>query len=204
MVSSYNLTHARISWVTVTYVPVMCQVSHASCLPSVTNTLVPYISVLMYTLPRDHGVSPTHSCRIMWLICIVPRVHGASQTHSCCIKCIRFKQFQSIPISCNWLRPIHMTHLILRHHQIQMESPRWHFCKHPHYLIRLISFELFVTITLPPLSCQWIEIIPYIKRFFEWIETLSLGGKLQIQNLLHIWTQNVQCLIIVMPFRSQL
>jgi hypothetical protein len=41
------------------------------------------------------------------------------------------------------------------------------FCKHPHYLIRLISFELFVTITLPPLSRQGIEIIPYIKRFLE-------------------------------------
>jgi hypothetical protein len=33
------------------------------------------------------------------------------------------------------------------------------FCKHPHYLIRLISFELFVTITL---SRQGIEIILYI------------------------------------------
>jgi hypothetical protein len=162
-------------------------VSHicgASCLPSVTNTLVPYLSVLMYTLPRDHGVSPTHSCRIMWHICMVPRVHGASQTQSCCIKCIRSKQFQSIPISCNWLWPIHLTHLILRHHQIQMERPRWHFCKHPHYLIILISFELFVTITLPPLSCQGIEIIPYIERFLEWIETHSLGGKLQSQKVL--------------------
>jgi hypothetical protein len=120
-------------------------VSHicgALCLPSVTDTLVTYISFLMYTLPRDHGVLPTHSCRIMCLICMVPRVHGASQTHSCCIKCIRFKQFQSIPIS--------MT-----------------FCKHHHYIIILISFELFVTITLPPFSRQGIEIIPYIKRFLE-------------------------------------
>jgi hypothetical protein len=41
------------------------------------------------------------------------------------------------------------------------------FCKHHHYLIRLISFELFVTITLPPLSRQGIETIPYIKRFLE-------------------------------------
>jgi hypothetical protein len=41
------------------------------------------------------------------------------------------------------------------------------FFKHPHYLIRLISLELFVTITLPPLSRQGIEIIPYIKRFLE-------------------------------------
>jgi hypothetical protein len=118
----------------------------------------------MYTLPRDHGVSPTHSC---------------------CIKCIRFKQFQSISISCNWLRPIHLTHLISRHHLTQMKRPRWHFCKHPHYLISLISFEIFVTITLPPLFRQGIEIIPYIKRFLEWIETLSLGGKLQNQKVLH-------------------
>jgi hypothetical protein len=41
------------------------------------------------------------------------------------------------------------------------------FSKHPHYLIRLISFELFVTITLPPLSRQGIEVIPYLKRFLE-------------------------------------
>jgi hypothetical protein len=37
-------------------------VSHicgASCLQSVTNTLVSFISVLIYALPRDHGVSPT-------------------------------------------------------------------------------------------------------------------------------------------------
>jgi hypothetical protein len=34
------------------------------------------------------------------------------------------------------------------------------FCKHPHYLIRLISFELCVVIVLPPLSRQGIEIIP--------------------------------------------
>jgi hypothetical protein len=47
-------------------------VSHicgASCLPSVTNTLVPYTSVLMYTLPRDHGASPTHSCHIQRFSC---------------------------------------------------------------------------------------------------------------------------------------
>jgi hypothetical protein len=71
-------------------------VSHiccASCITSVTNTLVPYTSVL---------------------ICMVPLVPGASQTHSCHIKCIRLKQFQSIPISCNWLRLIHLTHLISR------------------------------------------------------------------------------------------
>jgi hypothetical protein len=149
-------------------------VSHicgASCLPSVTNTLETYISVLMYTLPRDHGVSPTHSCRIMCLICMVPRVHGVSPTHSCCIKCIRIKQFQSIPISCNWLRPLHQAQSISRHHLIQMKRPRWHFWKHPHYLIILISFELFVIITLAPLSRQGIEIIPYMKRFLEWIET---------------------------------
>jgi hypothetical protein len=41
------------------------------------------------------------------------------------------------------------------------------FCKHPLYLIILISFKLFVTIALPPLSRQGIEIIPYIKRFLE-------------------------------------
>jgi hypothetical protein len=41
------------------------------------------------------------------------------------------------------------------------------FCKDPHYLIRLISFELFVIIYSPPLSRQGIEIIPYIKRFLE-------------------------------------
>jgi hypothetical protein len=60
------------------------------------------------------------------------------------------------------------------------------FCKHPHYLIRLMCFELYVPITLPPLSRQWIEIIPYIKRFLKWIETHSLGVKLQSQNVLHI------------------
>jgi hypothetical protein len=37
----------------------------------------------------------------------------------------------------------------------------------PHYLICLISFEIFIIITLPPLSRQGIEIIPYIKRFLE-------------------------------------
>jgi hypothetical protein len=41
------------------------------------------------------------------------------------------------------------------------------FCKYPHYLIRVISFELFVIITLPPLSRQGIEIIPYISCFLE-------------------------------------
>jgi hypothetical protein len=60
------------------------------------------------------------------------------------------------------------------------------FFKHPHYLIRLICFELFVTIALPPLSRQGTEIIPYIKRFLEWIETHSLGGKLQSQNVLQV------------------
>ena len=141
---------------------------------------------LICIVPRVHGVSPTHSCRIMCLIYIVPRVHGVSPTHSCCIRCISFQQFQSVPISCNWLRPIHLTHLISRHHLIQMKRPRWHFCKHPHYLIRLLSFELFVITTLPPLSRQGIEIIPYIKRFLEWIETHSLGGKLQSQKVLQM------------------
>jgi hypothetical protein len=47
------------------------------------------------------------------------------------------------------------------------EASSLKFCKHPHYLTRLICFELFVTITLPPLSCQGIKIISYIKRFLE-------------------------------------
>jgi hypothetical protein len=182
-------------------------VSGESCL-TVTNTLVPYILSLIYAVPRVYRLSPTHSCHIYRFSCIRCLVTTVCHQHTRVVSCDSyvwcivstvhpkhtrvvlsvsgFKQFQSIPISCNWLRPIHLTHLILRHHQIQMERPRWHFCKHPHYLIRLISFELFVTITLPPLSRQGIEIIPYIKRFLEWIETLSLGGKLQSQKVLQV------------------
>jgi hypothetical protein len=37
----------------------------ASCLPPVTNTLVPYI-VLIYTVPRVYRLSPTHSCHILF------------------------------------------------------------------------------------------------------------------------------------------
>jgi hypothetical protein len=197
------------------------EVSGESCL-TVTNTLVPYILSLIYAVPRVYRLSPTHSCHIhrfscirclvttvrhqhtrvvscvSYVWCLVSTVHH--QTHSCFIKCIRIKQFQSILISCNWLRPIHLTHLILRHHLTPMKRPRWHFCKHPHYFIRLISFELFVTITLPPLSRQGIEIIPYIKRFLEWIETLSLGGKLQSQKVLQTKgvaaTYQIHCHII--------
>jgi hypothetical protein len=140
----------------------------------------------MCTLLRDHGVSPTHSCRIMCLICMVPRVHSASPTHSCCFKCIRLKQFQSVPISCNWLRPIHLTHLNIASPPNSNGASSLSFFNHPHYLIRLISFELFVIITLPPLSCQGIKIILYIRIFLEWIETRSLGGKLQSQNVVQV------------------
>jgi hypothetical protein len=142
-------------------------VSHicgASCLPSVTNTLVTYISVLMYTFPRVHGVSPTHSCRIMCLICMAPRVHGASPTHSCCVKFISFKRFQSVPISSNQWQLIatdtpNTFNIALPPDSNEASSLT--FCKNPHYLIRLISFELFLIITLPPLSRQATKIIPY-------------------------------------------
>jgi hypothetical protein len=148
-------------------------VSHicgASCLPSVTNTIVTYTSVLMYTLPRDHGVPTTHSSPTMCLKCMVPRVHGVSPTHSCCIKCISFKQFQSVPISSNQLQLTATdtpNAFNIASPPDSNEASSLTFCKHPHYLIRFISFDLFVIFILPPLSRQGPEIIPYVKRFLE-------------------------------------
>jgi hypothetical protein len=58
-------------------------------------------------------------------------------------------------------------HVALQSPPDSNEASSLTFCKHPHYLIRLISFELFAIISLPPLSRHGIEIIPYIERFLE-------------------------------------
>jgi hypothetical protein len=108
--------------------------SRSECIPSASNLLVPYISVLMYTLPRDHGVSPTHSCSIMCLTCVVPRVHGVSPTHLCCIKCISYKQFQTVPNSSNQLQLIATDIPItfnIASPPDSNEASSLTFCKHP-------------------------------------------------------------------------
>jgi hypothetical protein len=79
-------------------------------------------------------------------------------------------QVQTVPINSNQLQLIAIdtpNTFNIASPPDSNEASSFTFCKHPHYLIRLISFELFVTITLRRLARQGIEIGPYIKRFLE-------------------------------------
>jgi hypothetical protein len=162
-------------------------VSGESCL-TVTNTLVPYILSLIYAVPRVYLLSPTHSCHIHRFSCIRCLVTTVCHQHTRVVSCDSY-----IWCLLSTVHPKH-TRVVLslsvsnssnHSNQLQLIAPdtpntfniasppdsneasSLTFCKHPHYLIRLISFELFVIITFPPLSRQVIEIIPYIKRFLE-------------------------------------
>jgi hypothetical protein len=137
----------------------------ASCSRCVTNTLVSYLVSHMYGASCPRCIPNT----LVWYYVY---------------------QVQTVPINSNQLQLIATdtpNTFNIASPPESNEASSLTFCKHPHYLIRLIGFELFVTITLPPLSRRGIEIIPYKKRFLEWIETHSLGGKLQSQKVLQDW-----------------
>jgi hypothetical protein len=173
-------------------------VSGESC-RTVTNTLVPYILSLIYAVPRVYRLSPTQSCHIYRFSCIRCLVTTVCHQHTRFVSCVSYvwclvstvypqhtrvllsvsgskssNQFQSVATDCDQYTK-----------SFNIASPPdsngaslLKVCKHPHYLIRLIGFELLVIISLLRLSRDGIEIIPCIKRFLEWIETPSLGGKL--------------------------
>jgi hypothetical protein len=163
------------------------RVSGESCL-TVTDTLVPYILSLIYAVPRVYRLSPTHSCHIHRFSCIRCLVTTVRHQHTRVVSCVSYVwclvstvhpkhtllyyvyQVQTVPINSNQLQLI----ATVTPNTFNIASPpdsneasSLTFCKHPLYLIRLISFELFVIITLAPLSRKGIEIIPYIKRFLE-------------------------------------
>jgi hypothetical protein len=162
-------------------------VSGESCL-TFTNTLVPYILSLIYTGPRVHRLSPTHSCHIYRLSCIRCLVTTVCHRHTRVVSCVSYVwclvstvypqhtrvvlsvSGSTVPINSNQFQLIATdtpNTFNIASPPDSNEASSLTFCKHPHYLIRLISFELFVMITFPPLSRQGIEIIPYIKRFLE-------------------------------------
>jgi hypothetical protein len=176
-------------------------------MPKVSNTLVPYILSLIYAVPRVYRLAPTHlwhTYRFSCIRCLVTTVcHQHIRVVSCvsyvwCLVSTVYPQHTRVvlsvsasnsPISCNQLQLIAAD----TPNTFNIASPpdsneafSLTFCKHRHYLIWLTSFELSVTITLPPSSRQGIEIIPYIKRFLQWIEAHSLGGELQSKSVLHV------------------
>jgi hypothetical protein len=80
---------------------IVSHISGASCQPSATNTLVTYISVLIYTLPRDHGVSPTHSC------CIIRGVRIFDSAN------LNFEKVENFDSNSNWQIGIRIARIVV-------------------------------------------------------------------------------------------
>jgi hypothetical protein len=112
----------------------------------------------MYEVPHVYRLSPTHSWHIYRFSCIRCLVYTVYPQHTRVVLSVSgsnsSNQFQLIatdtPNPFNIASPSDSN-----------EASSLTFCRHPHYLSRLICFELFVIITLSPLSRQGIEIIPY-------------------------------------------